>query len=820
MNKKILCVLACALAFPLVESCSPSPSPKPKYNVIVDSSVGHISVEGKKEGILAGKNVDLTITATDGFNLLSEYFRLYQNNNDKTEVEYTWSATSAKLEFVMPASDVVFAGAIKDPEYDICLDKYTHLDGGDVEVNGVKLHFDENSVKENCDTGFIEMAPFGSLYLESYLPGITEVFVKEIYDGEPDGGYCLGASSTPNSIDGPIWYSQTTEKIILSPDQPYFSINNREKELVIEFVKMKYQPNDVEKDLKELIKVDDLSTSFDPNNLLNPYEVNPIDESKIPDNRIVKPIEPLTYTEPGEYIYGYEVYSKTKDGNMCKLLYSSTAKCVLKGSSTFKHWAVFHLKDKVVTLQVGNNQKVDISTNEEISRYNWKNDFNDLDTPFTSDRHFYPEYSVVGLPNHKNGDGCYPISCSYNAFDGHIDMPDPDMMKGYTFGGWFMDFDCTVAFDPDASYAGDITLYAKCLEKSKQYRKVYYYDYDGTSLNRIDYLEEKDGSEIALPTFADIKTKLVDGTTYETKMYEVRMGANRVKMLRPKGYYPIEETEYQGDKLKYEDIKDFGGDVKLIVSKVVVYTNPLAAFTIFFQDLDDNTVASGFTMDEVYQSGDRILVGRYADWNKDWTFDYSTYYDPQRCDEFTVTDAVDGYIIDQGSYNSIATYGYGNKYSQHSKPLQGILRHDSVIKVNRRAFFNRYGLVGTYFPKNAREFGLESYTNTHFNGRLLLPKNLDTIGARAFVGSSNIKVVCLPKSIVTVGQGAFSLADYDEETFEFTNVRYRNEEDKIEFYYEGSEKDFAKLDDATKKEILSNASIIHYNVSYNPYYGR
>ena len=72
-----------------------------------------------------------------------------------------------------------------------------------------------------------------------------------------------------------------------------------------------------------------------------------------------------------------------------------------------------------------------------------------------------------------------------------------------------------------------------------------------------------------------------------------------------------------------------------------------------------------------------------------------------------------GYIVDQGSFNSICSYGYGNKRYEHSKPLQGILRHDSVLRVGRRAFFNRYGLVGTYFPKNATEFTVESLQILH-----------------------------------------------------------------------------------------------------------
>lgn len=823
MKRRLLNLLACAIALPLIAGCGPKeevPEAPKTYKVIVDKYFGHIEVTGKTEGFDKGASVSLTIKAIDDFSLIEDGFRVYENTKAETNVKFTWAAETSKMTFKMPANDVILTGKVKDKDYDYVLDKYTPLDGGDVETNGVKLHFDENLVTENCETGFIELAPFGSLYLESYLPGIAKVFVKEIYDGEPDGGFSLGKASTPNAIDGDILYTQTTASVELSPEYPYFVINNREKKNVIEYIKFNYTPNDTEKDLKELIKVNDISTTFVPEMHLKPYEVYPIDETKIPDNRIVKPIEPLEYTEPGEYIYGYEVYSKTNEGQPLKLLYTSKAKVTLKGSPSLTNWAVFHLKDKTAFIQVANNKKVDISLNEDVKKYNWNNKFNDFDTPFTSDRHFYPTYSVVGLPDHKNADGCYPLSISYNGFDNHIEMPDPLMKPGYTFGGWFMDFECTKPFDPQGSYAGDYTLYAKCLEEVKNYRKVFYYDYDGTILDRIDYLEEKDGAELILPSFDDVGTSLTNDFSYQIRVYELRMGPNRIDMLRPQGQYPNVEEVYEGDTLKYDDIKDYDGDIKLIVSRAQIYQNPFGFYSLFFEDVEGNTVISGFTMDSVYQSGDRILAGRYYDWDEDYHFDYTTYHDAHRCDEFTLTDEVDGYIIDQGSYTSIASYGYGNKYEEHAKPLEGILRHDSVLKVNRRAFFNRYGLKGTYFPRFAREFGIESYANTYFNSRLLLPNTLDKIGQRAFVGSENIKVVCLPRSITSIGKGAFSLADYNEAKFAFENVRYRDEDEKILFYYEGSEKDFKKLDDVSKDEILNNASNIVYNTKYTPYFGR
>ena len=797
----------------------------PTYVVKTDASFNHVQLGGLKESYEGGSRVELTVSLLDGFIFKSEKIRAFEDTEDNKEIDVIWGNSNETLSFMMPYCNVNLIAAVRDPDYDIVFDKYTHLNGGDITMEGTTFHFDEKSINENPEDGFIELGPYGFIDLENYVPGLSTIHAEMIYDGGLDEGFLIGTSSTPNSFEE-YNFTMTGTTIIVTPDRPYFTIRNQyEKPVIIKCVKLNYTGIDTEKPVKDLIVVEDQTLPFDPANPIKPYEINPIDESLIPENRIVRKIEPTTYTEPGEYVYGYEVYSKTNEGELGKLLYSSTANFYVEGTSDNKHLAIFHLEDKVATIPVEDGEKVDLSLSEDIKTYNWNNEINDFDRVFTSDRHFYPVYSVVGVPSEKDGDGCYPINTTYSGLEGTIRMPDPITKEGYVFGGWFMDVTCETPFDPEGHYEGNITLYAKCFEQTQTFRKVYYYDYNGAFLPRIDYLRESEDTEMTLPTFEELHTAFTPGSDMEMAFLELRLGANRVKMLRPKGLYPIEKDalgEYPGDKLTYQDIKDFAGDIKLIVSTGRVYETSVSFVSRVFKDLEEHQVVSGFLMHEAYQAGDRVLFGRYVDWDKpSWTFTYNTFYDPERCDTFTVTDAVDGYIIDQGSYNSIATYGYANKNTLHKKPLHGILRHDSVIKVNRRAFFNRYGLTGTYFPRNAREFDIESYSNTHFNGTLLLPKGLNKIGARAFVGSTNIHTVFLPKTIDEISFGAFCLGDYDESNYVFKNIRYRTAvNDKITFYYEGSEKEFSKLDKTTKQEILSNAAKIFFNVDYNPYYGR
>ena len=711
-------------------------------------------------------------------------------------------------------------GLNNEQEIDVTLDKTTHLNAGDVTIRDHYFHFDENAVYENPSDSFVEIGPHGSLYLQNYVPGISKVTVEAKHTTEYEGEFFLGTSSTPNSVEYFSLYSMTSSFVNMTPDRPYFSIHNRgDNNLLIDMVKIEGVKADTERALKNLVQVHDLHSKYDKNDPYRPYDVVPIDESKIPNNRIVKKIGPESYDMPGQYTYGYEVYSKVEDGELGKMLYSSTATLTIEGTQNNAEYnAIFHIPGGIATIPVLKNHKVTLTDSPAIVNFNWDSPYNDFQTPFYKDRHFYPVYSVVGLPVNKDGDGCYPITTTYSGLEKTFAMPDPVMHDGYKFGGWFLDEEFTKPYDPDGLYEGNVTLYANCIETEDNFRKVYYHDYDGELLDRVDYLPE--GGEMTLPTYQEVGTKL---TNKQELMYAVVMGSNSVEMLRAKGNYPA-CGNYNGDKLTSNLISDFAGDVHLYISTFELYDSGPANYTRIFVDADQNDVISGLAMPMKHEADDLVLPGRYIFISpKTYLHDYDIYANPKRGDQFFVTDEMNGYIMDQSSYTSISTYGYGNKSKEHAKPLGGILRHEGVIKVGRRAFFNRYGLkdTATYFPRNAREFDVESYANTMFNGYLFLPKTLTKIGKRAFVGSKNIQYVALPKTLKTVEKDAFALGEYDEQTSEFKNINNRIlAQDQIIFYYEGTEEEYNRLDSATREEIENNALTILFNVKYNVRYGR
>ena len=710
----------------------------------------------------------------------------------------------------------------KTSKIDVKLTKDNHLDGGDITMNNTYLHFDEKSVNENPNDAFIEIGGFGAIYLQNYVPGIARVFVEAVRTEDYRGEFFLATSSTPNAVEYFSLYSSTTSFVNMNLDRPYFSIHNRlETPLLIKTIEITGESDNSEQALMKKIKMNDKVYRYEENmEPVRPYD-NYLKEEDIPDNRIVKTIGPDAYYLPGQYTIGYEVYSKTKEGGLGKMLYSSTATLSIEGTKNQAEYnAIFHLpNNEIAWIPVKLHQQVDLRLNSKISPYNWNSPYNDLTTPFNGDRHYYPVYSVIGMPTNKDGDGCTPISTTYSAVEKTFTLPEPVMDPGYQFGGWFMDHDCQIPFDESVPHEGNLTLYANCIETEKTFRKVYYHDYDGRLMNTVEYLYE--GESLPLLEFALTDSKLIN----KNLMYEVIVGSNVIASLRPRGNYEG-LGEYDGDRLDYDLIKDVAGDIHLYVSKYELYDNGPANYTRLSVDADQNDIINGIQMPLEHHEGDVILPGRYVKLNTEtYLHDFDIYTEPKRSGEFLVTDEVDGYLMDQSSYNSIASYGYGNKAKEHAKPLAGILRHESVLKVGRRAFFNRYGLKGTYFPRNAREFDAEAYADVEFNEYLFLPKGLTNIGRRAFISSKSnggyIKYVALPKTIKSVGKDAFALGDYDASKYEYKNIKNRTTANElITFFYEGSEEEYNRLDEATRLEIENNALKVVFNVKYNPFYGR
>ena len=155
-----------------------------------------------------------------------------------------------------------------DPDYPIVFDEHVHLTAGEITSRiGVHFHFDEKAVTEKPEDAFMILGPYGGIYLQNYIPGIQEVYVQAVYDGGyiDEGGYVVGISATPNSVEH-FQMTQTDTRVLVNLDRPYISIINRgNKNLIIKSIRFKYAEDLTEKALHDMTQVEDKSAKLDLN---------------------------------------------------------------------------------------------------------------------------------------------------------------------------------------------------------------------------------------------------------------------------------------------------------------------------------------------------------------------------------------------------------------------------------------------------------------------------------------------------------------------------------------------------------------------------
>ena len=715
--------------------------------------------------------------------------------------------------------------------YTLIIDKDNPLDGGNVSTQGgTVIHFDEYGVNENVDSGLLELAAYGSVALQSYINGIQAVRVYSLNDGD----FCIAAGATPNSCEftssSSTGYCSLNLKDGFEADLFYFSVHNKtDSPIKLDKIEIDYSCVDEEAALRHTIN-DYLCApqyiTFDWNEY-NPYYGYEIPADKIPSNRkLIKTMSEDEYpVAPGTYTYGYEVYDTDNVGNPRKLLYTQTKSFRIIGMSTSapdeRRIITFHIPDEngkeKLVFQETFQARYDLTNiPNECLKYNWDSPYNCF--VGIGDEHYYPIFNVTGISPNKEGDGCNPVYTSYSYLERGFTMPEPTMKPGYRFGGWYLDAELTKPFDENKMHPGNLVLYANCIKTDLEVKNVYYHNEDGELSDHVDHLLSDD-TQITLPearTIMDLPRPMIQFR------WAIFSGSNYL------GIYKQTDTSKgtTGDKIKYSDFSAYHGDIDIYATDIKEFPDSTWSYELIGKDVEGNNVYQHTMMASSYMRDYDFVIPAVGIKARE---DHDYYYDEDeftidRTGQFFVTDEKKAYIYDGGTLNSISSYGYGNITMR--KPLSGILRHEGVRKVGRRAFFNRYGLKGTYFPKYATEFDIEAYANVKFNGILTLPKGLTKIGDRCFMGSENILFVCLPRSIKTIAPNAFAYGVYNSTTRVYENIHNRNggpgeySYSPFTLLYEGSESDFNKLDDSTKAAITNNASRIIYNYSYGTYYGR
>ncbi len=716
--------------------------------------------------------------------------------------------------------------------YVLTLNSKKRLDGGNVKTKGgTNIHFDEYGVDENPSSGLLELAAYGSISLQTYISGIASA---EVTSEQAEGkDFYLTVGATPNSCEYtyPSYngHCQLNLQTGLEGNCFYFSVHNKtENPIIIEEIKIGYSCEDSEADLKRYVS-NLVSIGIDKHyngSPFNPYKGYPVDPSRVPSDRYLIPTmsEDEYPDAPGHYTFGYGVYDVTSGGQPRKLLYTITNTFHLTGENLEPipdgtKVLTFHIpdengKEKLIhkSTKSGNFDITDIS--EECLQYSWDSPYNAF--KYIGEEHYYPVFRVNGLSANKEGDGCYPVHTTYSYLERGFTMPEPQMKPGYKFGGWYTDFELTQVFDENNIKPGNLTLYAKCIETDKDIRRVYYHNEDGSLSNHIDYLTS-DNEKLELPeasTIMDLPRPMIP------LYWAVYCDTTYIGLYKQHNFTPGQK----GDTIQYSNFNGHSGDVHIYATEVKRLPKDTWTYDLFSVDEDGNNIYQHTMMASSFKRDyDFIIPGFVTRQRGNYEYhDQADSFTVNRTGQFFMTDEKKAFIIDGGTLKTIASYAYAN--IDMKKPLAGILRHETVKKVGRRAFFNRYGMKGTYFPKNATEFEIEAYANVEFNNKVLtLPKTLTRIGDRCFIGATNYSYVCLPRTIKTIGRHAFSWGTYNHGSRVFENIKDRTEPgagEAITFLYEGSEADFNKLDEVTKEAITKNAYKIVYNYSYGTYYGR
>ena len=727
-----------------------------------------------------------------------------------------------------------FAGLFKQTKadvYTLVIDKDNPLSGGDVQTRGgTTIHFDEYGVNENVGgDALLELAAYGNIALQTYISGIQEA---RVYSETGDGkDFFLTVGATPNSCEFTQPSIGGESRVDLAGGYEagvfYFSVHNKnDNQLKINKVEIDYTCEDGEKALRSTIDgAIALSATITYNgHPYDPYKDYPIDPSKIPANRkLVKTLsDDELPTAPGHYTYGYEVYDTDGDGNIRKLLYTRTNTFKIIGMNTMppdsRKVLTFHIPDENGKEKLVYKETFDSSFDlsqlpSECLQYNWESPYNQF--AHIGDDHFYPVFNVMGISPNKEGDGCLPVSLSYSYYERGFEMPEPVMKSGYRFGGWYLDQELTKIFDPNQLHPGNIVLYAKCIETNQYVRPVYYHNEDGTLSNYVDYLYSDD-TEVELPVASDI----LDLRDMKAFRWSLFVDDNYQGIYRQPE--DVGGDHLKGSKIKYSDFNNLSGEIHLYATDLKLIPYYDWSYDLITQDIEGHHIFQHTNMATKYEREKDFHVSTVAvkeRENGEYHYDADAF-PIDLTGQFVVTDEKKAYIFDDGNLKNLTSHCYGN--ISMKKPLEGIIRHESVRKVGRRAFFNRYGLKGTYFPKNAVEFDTEAYANVEFNRILTLPKGLTKIGDRCFMGSENIWYVCLPRSIKTIEPNAFAYGTYNSTTRVYENITNRTTPgySPINFLYEGSKADFERLDEATQNAVKNNANTIIYNYDYQTYYGR
>ena len=145
----------------------------------------------------------------------------------------------------------------------------------------------------------------------------------------------------------------------------------------------------------------------------------------------------------------------------------------------------------------------------------------------------------------------------------------------------------------------------------------------------------------------------------------------------------------------------------------------------------------------------------------------------------------------------------GNRAFSYCTALKQIELPKSITSIGDEAFYECDSLKAINIPDSVTSIGKGAFTYCRRLESVIIPIGITTIEARTFYWCNSLNSIVIPKSVVLIGENAFDVCSKLKQV-----------------YYEGSQKDWDKIDIRGGNNYLKWAKLTYY-YSYSPdtYYG-
>ena len=154
----------------------------------------------------------------------------------------------------------------------------------------------------------------------------------------------------------------------------------------------------------------------------------------------------------------------------------------------------------------------------------------------TQDADFYAATFKVSF---STGEDTISVEDKLVTYPAAVTKPEDPTRRGYTFGGWYTDYDCTKAYDFAAPVTGDLTLIAKW-DKIPEQQKPDHTQSDQSSAG---------GTDTKQPSTEPADTNQSSGSSDGIVKTSITLNVSSLPLQKGKSTTAVKATLYDGDSI-------------------------------------------------------------------------------------------------------------------------------------------------------------------------------------------------------------------------------------------------------------------------------